>query len=626
MKKEVILAILILVFISGCAQEMKEVAEGKPKEEIKGVIEEKVILPEHCKDGVYNKGEQGLDCGWSCPNECDFIKKSGELRKDEVWSGNILITESVTIPKGKTLIINPGTIVKFKHFRPPQCEGNAISLVVEGTLKAIGAPKKRIWFTSGAPDPINGDWYGINFYNSKSSDNVIKYAIVEFGTQDINFWNSYALVSHSIIRYNNWENVYLEFHSNPKIQYSMIYDAGYLGLAMEQMNNPIIEYNYFSNAKNVFSDFSEPIIRHNVFDKTGFSAASEGTVDLSDNTIEGDVQFERGVTSANINHNNLKGNMLNFMDIKSVKLNDNNIQSEVNVENADSIDATENWWNTDDKEKIEERIGDSNKVLDYSNFLKAPVTGITTEIDFGYNDIKNFELGYIPGDKQKEKYPFIYPAEDKTRKIVDKKLAGDMLWTASYDGKYLYVTTDLEVIKIDPNTFKEVDRFKTASTWLRGMVSDGEHIWVNGYDDGMIHEYDPESHNLVSSFDVSDIEGIAKGTLGYANGYLYILVGMPNRLYKYTKEGKQMSVKELDFGGWGLAHDGEYFYTCSGDKILKFDEEGNIEGMIWSGSEECWDVVWINEELWSVERTNENWFDEKLYRIEIKNDQLLWDC
>lgn len=39
-----------------------------------------------------------------------------------------------------------------------------------------------------------------------------------------------------------------------------------------------------------------------------------------------------------------------------------------------------------------------------------------------------------------------------------------------------------------------------------------------------------------------------------------------------------------------------------------------LKGMVWAGSEECRDLEWANDKLWTVERTNEKWNDEKVYQ------------
>jgi parallel beta-helix repeat protein len=564
--KKIIFSFVLLILISGCVMEAetKDVSKESPEGKIEGL--EEVILPEHCSDGVYNNGEEGLDCGWSCPNSCTFVEKSGVLTQDEIWEGNILVTETVEVAEGKTLVIKPGTIVKFKHWLPIEngkhtCgEERQRSLVIRGTLKAEGTPNDQIWFTSDSDSPINGEWFGISFKDTKSPENVIDYAIVEYGTQNINFWNSYARVSNTIVRWDNWEGIYLEYHSNPLIENCLIYENAYLGIAMEQINEPVIRNNIINQT--VFSDFSNPIIENNIIER--FQASSESVPILKHNTIKEDLLF---------------------IDISSLD------QHDVEVDNNPSIE---------------------------------------NDLVFDYEDLKNFELGYVPGDPVKDVYPYIYPTEDDTRKVISKHLKNftDILWTLDYDGKYFWASIDNEVVKLDPDTLQVIDRFGTPSTWLRGMASDGTSIWVNGYDDYVYYEINPATRNVVSSFSVADIPGVPKSTLDVVGDFIYIIVGLEGMFYKLSHDGRILDEVTLKFGGgWGLTHDGQYFYTCCGDKICKFDEGGNLKGQIYAGSETCWDVTWRDGNLWTAERTNENWMDEKIYEIEIKNDQLLlWGC
>lgn len=557
--KKIILILILIVLISGCAKEIEEkkTPTATQEEEAKGIPEIK-DLPEHCKDGVYNEGEQGLDCGWTCPNECKFKEKAGRLEKDETWSGNILVTFAVDVPEDITLSIEPGTVVKFKPWLPIEngvhtCdESGRKSIIVYGTLRASGTPEKQIWFTSGRENPINGDWFGITFRDSKSPENIIKYAIVEFGTQNINFWNSYAHISHSIIRWCNWEGIYMEYHCNPLIEYNRIYENAYHGIAMEQLNNPTLRYNLIKQS--VFSDFSSPIVEHNIIERFHASAA-EGQPVLRYNTIR-ELFSEKEAPEFDLSINN---------------------------------------------------------------------ENIVNELNFDYQDLRNYELGYIPGDQNKDRYPYVYPIEDDTRKIVSKHLAEvtDLLWNIDYDSNYLWAALDREVLKIDPNSFQILDRFTTPSPWIQGLASDGNHIWVNGYDDYTIYEIDPNTKNIVSSFSVEGIDGVAKAGLDVIGDYVYIHAGQTAKLYKFTKTGSLVKETDLKFGGGsGLTYDGQYFYTCCGDKICKFDEGGNLKGKIYSGGG-CWDVAWKDGNIWSAERTNEKWWDEKLYQIKIKDDQLL---
>ena len=104
-------------------------------------------------------------------------EKCGDLTRDETWKEEIQVTCSVNVLEGNTLTILPGTVIKFKHDRNYKTFARA-GLTVYGTIKAVGTPEKQIWFTSDAPDPINGDWMGITILNSNKS--VFDYVIVEF--------------------------------------------------------------------------------------------------------------------------------------------------------------------------------------------------------------------------------------------------------------------------------------------------------------------------------------------------------------------------------------------------------------------------------------------------------------
>ena len=50
--------------------------------------------------------------------EPDVTTVSGVISRDTTWSGNILVTERVTVTEGVTLTVEPGTVVRFKHWRP----------------------------------------------------------------------------------------------------------------------------------------------------------------------------------------------------------------------------------------------------------------------------------------------------------------------------------------------------------------------------------------------------------------------------------------------------------------------------------------------------------------------------
>ncbi len=253
---------------------------------------------------------------------------------------------------------------------------------------------------------------------------------------------------------------------------------------------------------------------------------------------------------------------------------------------------------------------------------------ITHEIIFDYPDLRNFDLGYRPGD-EKDKYPYIYPDEDETRKVLRKEVPGyPILWTVTHDSDYFYTSVQDQIFKLDPNTFEIIEKFTTPSDWLRGVESDGTYLWVNGYSTKRLHKIDPSTHEEISSIPLDHILHSPKGQPGFADGELYFIVSQTGKFYKLDQNtGEILEEYDLKFGGgWGLTYDGTYFYTCGGDRVVKFNKKGKMEGQIYGGSQGCWDVDWDNGKIWTAERTNENWKGPKLYQFEVKNDQLLWRC
>lgn len=86
------------------------------------------------------------------------LDKSGELVKDEVWAGKVLVSGDVLVAEDVALTIQSGAVVGFEPADPPY------QLIVQGTLYAEGEPDNFITFGSlGTADdePRPGDWGGI---------------------------------------------------------------------------------------------------------------------------------------------------------------------------------------------------------------------------------------------------------------------------------------------------------------------------------------------------------------------------------------------------------------------------------------------------------------------------------
>ena len=85
------------------------------------------------------------------------------------WSGNRRIAEFIEIPAGVTLLLAPGTTLRFAFVdRDGDGVGDA-GLHVLGRIEAAGTPTAPIVFTSAETDPQPGDWQGLVFDNSKNN-------------------------------------------------------------------------------------------------------------------------------------------------------------------------------------------------------------------------------------------------------------------------------------------------------------------------------------------------------------------------------------------------------------------------------------------------------------------------
>ncbi|HHS97129.1 MAG TPA: hypothetical protein ENK08_04410, partial [Chloroflexi bacterium] len=245
------------------------------------------------------------------------IARSGPLAHDETWSGEVLVTDTVVVPEGVTLTVAPGTTVRFRHYRGYR-EGK-VGLVVEGgTLLAVGTPQAQIWFTSDAPDPINGDWAGVSIYHS--DDTRLDYVIVEYGEIGVEQFFSQADVTHSILRWNNSEGLYAEM-SRATFAANTIYGNAYHAIALENFNEHIdikdnlilgdghqsvhventdalVEGNYFKNfdvseaaPERVISLMGQAhaVVRHNKFEIYGgddpFAVDPESVLEAEDNDL-----------------------------------------------------------------------------------------------------------------------------------------------------------------------------------------------------------------------------------------------------------------------------------------------------------------------------------------------------
>jgi len=240
-------------------------------------------------------------------------------------------------------------------------------------------------------------------------------------------------------------------------------------------------------------------------------------------------------------------------------------------------------------------------------------------------------LGYCPGNPN-DRYPYIYSAEDETRRIIKKIVGGIPIsfgWSLGWDGKYLWKFKHAgagDLMKIDPQSGEIIVFFENPGIAQdHGIAFDGQSLWINDFSTLKVFEVSPATGKILSSFDIPEMGSGASG-ITWDGQYLYLVSWLEqNKLYKVDKKGNLIGILELKgLAGPTITFDGEFFWVADcGPCICKYDTEGNLRGKIYAVAEGTWAMAHDGKYLWTLQRTNENWTDPKVYQIEILDDSVL---
>ncbi len=125
-----------------------------------------------------------------------------------VWEGKHIIKGSLDVKD--ELIIKACTKIYMD-------DGAAIRVSDDGALKIQGSKDCMVKITSAKSVPAQGDWYQIAIYDDASNDNEIKYAVIEYGSDDMLYVGDGASireVSHTTFRGAKGEAVYIAAGAN----------------------------------------------------------------------------------------------------------------------------------------------------------------------------------------------------------------------------------------------------------------------------------------------------------------------------------------------------------------------------------------------------------------------------
>lgn len=162
-------------------------------------------------------------------------------------STNIYIVDAndITVPSGSTLVIQPGTQIRFNQYHP---------MKVYGTLIAEGTTNNKILFTSNKSAPTSNDWVGIEVY-STSLDSKITNCILEYAYLCLSVNGCAPLIEYNEVR-NFWYQGIRLLNSSGAVRHNLVHDfsgngQGY-GISFSNYtyysDTPLIECNEVYNS------------------------------------------------------------------------------------------------------------------------------------------------------------------------------------------------------------------------------------------------------------------------------------------------------------------------------------------------------------------------------------------
>ncbi len=153
-----------------------------------------------------------------------------------------IITKSMTVAKGRMLIIEPGVQVFFG--------GQNVDILVKGQVVAIATKEEPIRFSSGRDIPRDDDWNKMVFANSHG--NIFSWVEFSNAKHGMRFINSSGTIQNTKILYNKNNSIHLQ-SSDVAIYDSQIAGGALVGLLVDEFATATVERSRFYNNVNAIA-------------------------------------------------------------------------------------------------------------------------------------------------------------------------------------------------------------------------------------------------------------------------------------------------------------------------------------------------------------------------------------
>ncbi|MBF0501123.1 MAG: carboxypeptidase regulatory-like domain-containing protein [Candidatus Riflebacteria bacterium] len=219
----------------------------------------------------------------SAPSNTLSVVTPGSLSEDRLWKAEespYILTGDLRIRGGTTLTLEPGVEVRFSMSDSlPDSNGASMTdLIVQGALKAVGTPDRRIIMTSAETFPRRGNWGGVKFSGTNDPNNQMNYVTLTFADTGIRSEGSTPSIQNVEIGLCVFGlDLGLSTALNPR--YNVIRDCN-VGLVSSNSN---IRNNLFVNNQTAASLMGADMFEHNTIDGNVGVEISFGTPTVKNN-------------------------------------------------------------------------------------------------------------------------------------------------------------------------------------------------------------------------------------------------------------------------------------------------------------------------------------------------------
>ncbi|MCK5211517.1 right-handed parallel beta-helix repeat-containing protein [Candidatus Parcubacteria bacterium] len=356
--------------------------------------EECVAIEDDCSDcscncGGYNISEEEANdnCGDGIDNDCDGFfddtdedcifngtEISADINDNIIWTKEMSpyrLLNSIEIASNKILTIEPGVAVEFV-LADGVADLGGVSIIVKGSLSAVGMEGEEITFLSVVPEPLAGDWGAIEIINGGIA--TFEYVSIKHASTAIRAANAKNLTVENTIISNSNTGIFTIGPATIEHNYILNNKTGLVHAGVIDSIRDDGSYKNFDRITNI----NYNTIQSNI----GESGVDAGL--RIENITTGGYRLICKFNELDANTNGIlfkDSDSYNLMEVEQNNIM-NSLEYNAYVDSqGPNITLEKTWWGTTVLDTITDKIFDFYDVnyslpqIDYKPFYNAPVSG-----------------------------------------------------------------------------------------------------------------------------------------------------------------------------------------------------------------------------------------------------------